>query len=264
MFRTARAMSKKVLHLVRHGQAIHNVRAEPRRAAGCSIEEFRSIMREDDCFDAPLTAIGLQQATIAGALAYQEGSCGSLQLIVSSPLSRALHTADLVFPPGSVPQTCARVCMEHFRERRGMENAQRRRASELRSAFPHWDFCALPEEDEGHNAECITTCAQRAYEGLCMTWARPEKRVAIVAHGGVFMHLLEHHSNVVADAEVRRQFRNCDVRSCEFWVDAEGGGVAGGNMPTVHLKLLSSNAVENFAWRRETFESTSRYASSCL
>ena len=50
----ARAGLSKVLHLVRHGQAAHNVRAEPARHAGCSYDEFLELMRLDDAFDAGL------------------------------------------------------------------------------------------------------------------------------------------------------------------------------------------------------------------
>ena len=50
------------LVLIRHGQAMHNPRAEAARAEGCSFERFFDIMKEDDAFDAPLTELGKDQA----------------------------------------------------------------------------------------------------------------------------------------------------------------------------------------------------------
>ena len=54
----------KVIHLLRHGQAKHNINAERMRSEGCSHEEFLEAMRIDDAFDAPLTALGVQQVRI--------------------------------------------------------------------------------------------------------------------------------------------------------------------------------------------------------
>ena len=48
---------------VRHGQATHNVRAEPLREAGCSFEAFLEQMRQDDEVDSELTTRGVEQAT---------------------------------------------------------------------------------------------------------------------------------------------------------------------------------------------------------
>ena len=52
----------KTLHFLRHGQAVHNPRAEATRAAGCSFDDFLRLMKEDDAFDADLTALGREQA----------------------------------------------------------------------------------------------------------------------------------------------------------------------------------------------------------
>ena len=43
------------IHFMRHGQALHNVRAEGLRSEGCSFETFINTMREDDALDADLT-----------------------------------------------------------------------------------------------------------------------------------------------------------------------------------------------------------------
>jgi hypothetical protein len=88
--------TKRVL-LLRHGQALHNPRAEAARENGCSFDEFLNLMREDDAFDSPLTELGENQAMQVGKDLRQV--LHNIDMIVSSPLSRALRTADLVLPP---------------------------------------------------------------------------------------------------------------------------------------------------------------------
>jgi broad specificity phosphatase PhoE len=59
-----------------------------------------------------------------------------VQLVVSSPLSRALRTADLVHPPTESSKK-RRIAIEHFREINGkLLNAQRRPKSDLVQKFP--------------------------------------------------------------------------------------------------------------------------------
>ena len=74
---------------------MHNPRgAEAAKEAGCSHDEFLDFMRQDDALDADLTKIGEHQARTVGS----KCAWDLLQLVVSSPLSRALHTADLIAP----------------------------------------------------------------------------------------------------------------------------------------------------------------------
>lgn len=96
---------RKVLHLVRHGQAIHkyvcvhdmsplqfdsslfillpsmcSVRAEVARQRGCSFEEFIQLMHEDDATDADLTEVGRQQVRLALVLGGNRHWCWVLVL----------------------------------------------------------------------------------------------------------------------------------------------------------------------------------------
>lgn len=61
-FRGASRTIKKTIFLQRHGQAHHNVNAEPMREGGCTYEEFLEQMRIDDALDSDLTSKGKQQA----------------------------------------------------------------------------------------------------------------------------------------------------------------------------------------------------------
>ena len=97
----------------KNGQAQHNVRAEPARSAGCSYDEFLEFMRLDDAFDARLTGVGVSQAASLQK-AVPTSVHQSIQLVVASSLSRAIQTADLVFPPDL--SDCPRVSLDVWRE----------------------------------------------------------------------------------------------------------------------------------------------------
>ena len=121
---------------------MHNPRAEVAKDNGCSMEEFFELMRQDDVLDAPLTDKGKNQAKSV------QLDTSNFNLVASSPLSRALQTADGIYPPPSSSSTVKRVCCEHFREVNGdLLNAKRRSRSELKQLFPDWNFEEISEED---------------------------------------------------------------------------------------------------------------------
>ena len=172
----AAKLGSKVVHFLRHGQAMHNPRAEASRAAGGTYDEFlqvqsiesterveaepwlEQLMKEDDAFDAPLTHLGREQA-LDRAL---QTDSSTIDLIVSSPLSRALDTGpaphntrqiwmtsiglccpvDLVCT--SAPEGLRKVSIEHFREINGLFlNAKRRSRTELTRIYRTWNFDEL-------------------------------------------------------------------------------------------------------------------------
>ena len=104
--------------------------------AGCTHEAFLKQMEVDDAFDAALTDVGIEQATTASSSAIAKAAAARAQLVVSSPLSRALHTADTVFPPAAVAVGCKRVVLESIREYVGwLVNGSRRPKSVLETRF---------------------------------------------------------------------------------------------------------------------------------
>uniref|UniRef100_A0A7S4MZW9 Phosphoglycerate mutase (2,3-diphosphoglycerate-dependent) n=1 Tax=Odontella aurita TaxID=265563 RepID=A0A7S4MZW9_9STRA len=237
------ARTKRILFL-RHGQAAHNPRAEAARSAGCTHERFLELMRQDDAFDAPLTALGETQAT-EGADRYRH-VLRNVDLVVSSPLSRALRTADLTVSPssedgeGSIGHP-SRVCVEDFREINGwLVNAKRRDRSDLEGQFhPSWDFSDLTESDETwtETLETEAGAAERGYRGLLWLSKRKEERILVVCHGGILRFLMNQHPNVkledertcssVDDRGVGGRFGNCELR--EFvvrWTPSDETSVA--------------------------------------
>lgn len=209
----------KELWILRHGQAMHNVRAEVAKANGCNFQEFLRLMELDDVLDAPLTAVGREQArsVVVGAAA---------EIVVASPLSRTIQTADLAFP-----NVQKRMIMEDFREINGMLlNARRRTRTELEQRFPQWDLESIVEEDELWTTELEDTkdAGQRGYEGLKKLNDFAESSIALVGHGGVLKYLMEHERVSVKDARedtttrsAQERFLNCELRKYFMTLDAD-------------------------------------------
>eukprot|EP00747_Dinoflagellata_sp_TGD_P218777 gnl/TRDRNA2_/TRDRNA2_90979_c0_seq1.p1 gnl/TRDRNA2_/TRDRNA2_90979_c0~~gnl/TRDRNA2_/TRDRNA2_90979_c0_seq1.p1 ORF type:complete len:259 (+),score=51.28 gnl/TRDRNA2_/TRDRNA2_90979_c0_seq1:143-919(+) len=209
----------KRLFLLRHGQAVHNPRAEAARDRGCSHEEFLSLMKEDDCFDSPLTELGRAQATSAGTSAAAKAAAEQIELVVASPLSRALHTADLAFPSSSLRPGVRRVAVEHWREINGWAHSARRDTStNLRQFFgsEQWDFSQIPEQDETwtEKLEATSDCANRAYHGLQWVLQQKEECVLVVAHGGIYNFMM--HEHPLIEAQCSKRFGNCELRQYEL------------------------------------------------
>lgn len=202
--------ASKYLYILRHGQALHNPRAEVARANGCSHEEFLRLMQEDDGLDCDLTELGKQQAKNVRI------TDDKVSLVVSSPLSRALRTADLAFP--NIHQ---RIAIEDVRELNGwLLNAQRQSRTALQAKFPHWNFDNLAQDADGHwtpELESIESCTERGYRGFCWLLERPEDHIALVSHGGILRYTMQEHDLVQVHSERQQENNSNDALT-------EGGG----------------------------------------
>jgi broad specificity phosphatase PhoE len=234
---------RRILFL-RHGQAMHNPRAEAAKQSGCSFSQFLQLMKEDDVFDAPLTDLGKEQAQQI-LVAHNSTELGkklsTLDAVIASPLTRAIHTADLVIenvvPSNSTTTTATairRISMEHFREINGLLlNAKRLPKKDLCDRYgDRWDFSLLQSEtDESwtpHALEDPRECANRAYEGLLWIGSQPLKSTLVVTHGGLLSHILsgKHHPNIqLQDGRspthrtkrpISARFANAEIREFEL------------------------------------------------
>lgn len=214
------AARTQTISFVRHGQAQHNIRAEAKRDAGCPFDEFIQLMREDDAFDADLTDMGRAQARAATA--------PDVDLIVASPLSRAVETAALIYPGREI------VCVEALREWSGqLLNSQRRTASALKESFPFVDVSEIAENDEQWSLEVLEEEASVAARGVAaLEWLsrRPEQRIAVVAHGGLLAVTFDpeahggHAARVDAPNVCGPRFGNAEVRTVSFTTTEGDGG----------------------------------------
>lgn len=243
----SKAMSMKSCHFkskrivfVRHGQATHNPRAEAAKANGCSHEAFLNLMKEDDQFDAELTTLGIAQAEIGRK--ENKLMLHGVDLVVSSPLSRTLKTADLILcPEKGLEQPLIydkslgrndisihhpkRICLEELREINGwLLNAKRRQRGELTKMFhERWDFDLLSEEDETWGAELeeYKDCGERGYLSLLWLLKRNEEKILVVSHGGILRFSMDHELVQVDDSrnDEEKRFSNCEMREYELSYD---------------------------------------------
>lgn len=268
----------KELWIVRHGQATHNPRAESAREKGCTYEEFLNLIKEDDSFDSPLTTFGENQAILLNQQYFSdlggEKTKPFFDLIVSSPLSRALQTANLVFPPNpssqQQQQPPPRLCYENWREIHGIyHNAQRRNRSELNQLFADWDFqLLLGEQDplwKSDTLESIPECRERGYQALCwllqynVTLANHDQqsknsttkdqyipRVLVVTHGAILHHTLKFSECVQLkddrtnnnNRSVAHRFGNAEMRRYHLqWEEEEEEEHDDGQQPTKKILL---------------------------
>ncbi|GMI26440.1 hypothetical protein TeGR_g5607 [Tetraparma gracilis] len=214
------------VHFLRHSQALHNVRAEPLRAAGCTFSEFLAAMKADDALDAPLTAKGVEDTRkLAASLRATAHPALECTLLVASPLSRALRTADLALPPAACG--AKRIAQPLWREISGLLlNAKHRPRAALEREFPGWDFAAVAEDDEGFDLaelEGREACGARAVAGLEWIFSLPPALtaggVAVACHGGILSYMAESGR---VEVEGWGKFGNCEMRTCT--VTETGGG----------------------------------------
>jgi broad specificity phosphatase PhoE len=238
----------KDLYLLRHGQATHNPRAEVARANGCLFDDFLELMRQDDSLDSELTALGREQARSVFEKHGSNRHFRLIDLVVSSPLSRTMQTADLAVPLDQV--TSNRVCYEDFREINGLLlNAQRKSLTDIRKTFPAWNLEHLEHEEDvlwTPELESNESCAERGYQGLQWVLGRPEEKILVCAHGGILSMVMAQHSMVqvvdgrksstitknedeTKDVDVHpprtaaTRFENCELRRYRIqWGSSEG------------------------------------------
>jgi broad specificity phosphatase PhoE len=190
--------TRKVIHLIRHGQALHNV------------DNAYNIL------DPPLTALGESQAR---NLAPTFESIG-VDLVVVSPLRRTVQTALNIFSTPryeSVPIISNELCREFYGQ---LLCDKRRNLTEIRAEFEQSkvDFSQIETNEDTWwetTKEPEQHLVWRAIEFYSFLKAQPQRNIAVVTHHGflrTFFMLLRRspHSNtqIYEDDE----FRNGEVR----------------------------------------------------
>jgi len=180
----------KAVHLIRHGEANHNVAA---RTLGR--QEYQSWTH----FDPALTSLGQEQAlalynTHFGGMT-SKPTTHQPEVVVVSPLLRTLQTAFLAFR-GSIPESSEHhqehkhgikfIAFEHARERFGRNPCDKRRpVSELKRMFPMVDFSLITDDEDTQwteEREKGPHVQERARHLLTWLQARPESCIAVVSH----------------------------------------------------------------------------------
>ena len=166
-------MASKTVHMIRHGQSTFN--------AATATTPWSDPM----LFDAPLTDHGVDQAT---ALRPVTAALG-IELVVSSPLTRAIQTALLAFGETSgVPVVVEAL----LRERLEASCDVGRPADALAADFPALAFDHLPDPwwhwDGGSDKRAIALEPDHIFSSRVdafRAWLdqRPESILAVVGHG---------------------------------------------------------------------------------
>eukprot|EP00285_Hemiselmis_virescens_P014227 CAMPEP_0173383944 /NCGR_PEP_ID=MMETSP1356-20130122/6514_1 /TAXON_ID=77927 ORGANISM="Hemiselmis virescens, Strain PCC157" /NCGR_SAMPLE_ID=MMETSP1356 /ASSEMBLY_ACC=CAM_ASM_000847 /LENGTH=237 /DNA_ID=CAMNT_0014339049 /DNA_START=320 /DNA_END=1033 /DNA_ORIENTATION=+ len=173
----------KLVHFVRHAEGLHN-------AAHRDNEEkfWKELHNSPQMWDACLTKEGETQCAGLEEMILSEGI--DVDLIVVSPLTRTLQTAELSF--GQTHPKTPMIAHELCRERIAVYTSEGRSdTSVVAKRFPKVDFSLVTDEkdmmfDKKEKDSEVGARAQRFVEWL-MT--RPEKRIAVVSHS-VFLQQL--------------------------------------------------------------------------
>jgi broad specificity phosphatase PhoE len=189
-----RTTSERVVLLVRHGEGLHNVRA---RHGGL------------DIVDPLLTDRGRQQAAALVGSALLAGC----ELLVVSPLSRAIQTAAVAF--GEEPR--CRVVLSPLHSERWCGACDEGRPKEaLARAFPfirRWEGFDTLEEHWTPTKETDADWSTRRVQAF-LAWlrAQPERRPVVIGHGAFFGAVLGRH------------LRNCEIAELTAGATRNVGG----------------------------------------
>nr|VDD59228.1 unnamed protein product [Brassica oleracea] len=202
--------SCKIIHLLRHGQALHNVEAK----------KDRNALLSPHLFDAPLTDHGHQQVDNLHERLVSSGVLKRVELVVTSPLLRTMQTAVGVFGNEdrlhNMTSSPSILALEVARDRNGV------RPPDMRRNLSQYIFRIHMVESEEDNLwrpdvrESEEEIFARGLEFMKWLWKRPEKEVAVVSHGIVLQHMLYVFAND-CDKSIRhdlcKRFDNCEIRT---------------------------------------------------
>lgn len=222
----------KKVHFIRHAEGSHNVAS---RNAGTDAV----LVDNMDYWDAPLTEAGIEQCLELRRHLANRPSQGRpfthFDLVIVSPLTRTLQTAQHIFGPArkpgapsflsppfedtSLPRPQILV-REEARERWGYYSCDgRRKISEIIKEFPDFDFSAIEhDEDVFYTKEREPTehIKDRTIQFLEWLNKRPEKCIAVVTHSSFLRHLFMQFGGDQADTDksiLQRGTGNCELRS---------------------------------------------------
>tara|TARA_B100000214_G_scaffold373851_2_gene355114 strand:+ start:840 stop:1433 length:594 start_codon:yes stop_codon:yes gene_type:complete len=161
----------KTLFLIRHGHALHN---ELFHKMG--VKAFRI----PEVIDSPLTQKGIQQAQ---QLEKEWTNKNEIELVLVSPLTRCLQTANTIFGKTNIPI----VCQEFLREYPIGEDTcnMRSQTNSLKNDFSNIDFSDIHLKIDSlwtEERETIEQLNLRIESMIQYIQKRKETKIAIVSH----------------------------------------------------------------------------------
>jgi broad specificity phosphatase PhoE len=209
----------KIIHFQRHGQGYHNLLGDVWRELQVPIDmDFRNVRENPflraEILDSPLTETGRQQCVAQRA----EASLLQPQLVVVSPLQRAIQTALLSFSHhrnDAIPWMAHEGCREEL----GLLVCNKRRAlSEIQQDFPHIDFSFVDSEDDtlfhDDRRETSVEKSERVYSFLVeYIRNRPETEIAVVTHSAWLFNMCNAVMDCGNDESLKSWFLTSEIRS---------------------------------------------------
>jgi broad specificity phosphatase PhoE len=173
---------RKTIHLIRHGQSTFNV-------------GYEALGVDPMLHDAPLSPLGYQQA----AALRKTLAATSFDLVVTSPLTRALQTCLGIFDGRGIPYLVETLHREH----RGSSCDIGRSPLELAKEFPAFTFDHLEDPwwyvDAAGGTEPEDLLMARVSGFRDWLTSRSEQSIAVIGHGTFFSRL------------AGRQLANCEM-----------------------------------------------------
>jgi broad specificity phosphatase PhoE len=179
----------QTIMFLRHGVAKHNL-LDPVTGAPPDL-------RDPKLWDPPLVSQGMKQALAVRERLADNEALQRVDLVITSPLTRCLQTAHLIFlPPGISEKYEAYyekdpiriLCMEHVREAFGIHYPDKRRDKSLLQK--HWPFVqydpSMTERDElwsDSTRESFDDVIERVSHFLNWVVQREETNICVVSHG---------------------------------------------------------------------------------
>jgi len=215
----------KTLHLMRHGEALVNAagrvfpKGDPRKSA---------VRLDSKFFDSPLSDRGILQSAALGAGTLEgKDAPPRVELVVCSPLTRAIQTATAVFAPsgsadekaaGSAPRLYVLEALREFCGKNFQPCDQRRTQEELAAAFPHADFKHMPFGKDKLLGPGLVEAPESADARIhwLLAWLRerPETSIGCVAHMQILTRLHTKHLEPAGfDGSSYGDLDNLEVRS---------------------------------------------------
>jgi len=198
-------MKKKII-FIRHGQSEHNV-------SGWEMEKKGIFL-----WDAKLSAYGIEQAAAIKKLFRNHTE---IELIVASPLTRALATTLLAFQDHPAP----RFVLPDAREIQTGGDDLGSDSADLAVAFPQFDFSHLPKGPWFHTSGATTIAEAR--DLYAKTLFKEPERLFVPRLNALKQWLWnrrEHCIAVVCHADLVLTLTGITLHNCEigyFWFDGE-------------------------------------------
>ncbi|KAK6245824.1 hypothetical protein SCA6_008914 [Theobroma cacao] len=189
----------KIIHLVRHGQAMHNVEGDINREA----------LLSPHLFDAELSPLGLQQVDRLRKEVHASGMLKRIELVVTSPLYRTMQTAIGVFGSESLGEGGN----DNFSAISAVSWPQIMAVELCRDKMMDGEEDSLWNPDVREPDEKVSV---RMAQFMKWLWTRPEQEIVIVSHGIILQHILYvlgNDSHPTVRSALCQRFGNCELRS---------------------------------------------------